>query len=149
MAANVSVDNSVLYFYAYALRCLQLTLQVRTIASAMVRLLHASALTLILIELRQTAVSRGDLTQKIAGLTVSGEMLELVNTINDMFVQLVIFAREIKKVTRGVGIEGMRLGVQAEVGNVQGIWQEIMLVITFSDCSPCSTQLTFIDYLST
>ncbi|KAG9225601.1 hypothetical protein CCMSSC00406_0003104 [Pleurotus cornucopiae] len=69
---------------------------VRTIASAM------------------TAVSRGDLTQKIAGLTVSGEMLELVNTINDMFVQLVIFARDIKKVTRGVGIEGMRLGVQAE-----------------------------------
>jgi osomolarity two-component system sensor histidine kinase NIK1 len=45
-------------------------------------------------------------------------MLSLVNTINDMIDQLVIFADEVKKVAREVGTEG-KLGVQAEVGNVQ------------------------------
>ncbi|KAJ8699095.1 histidine kinase osmosensor [Pleurotus ostreatus] len=99
-----------------------LTLQVRTIASAM------------------TAVTRGDLTQKITGLAVSGEMLELVNTINDMLVQLVVFAREIKKVTREFGIEGMRLCVQAEVGNAQGIWQEIIQSLNMM-ASNLTTQL--------
>ena len=72
----------------------------------------------------KTAVARGDLTQKIQGMSVAGEMLELVNTINDMIDQLAIFAAEVKKVAREVGTEG-KLGVQAEVGNVQGIWQEI------------------------
>jgi len=60
-------------------------------------------------------------------------MLNLVNTINDMIDQLAIFAAEVKKVAREVGTEG-KLGVQAEVGNVQGIWQEITYVtICFSD----------------
>jgi osomolarity two-component system, sensor histidine kinase NIK1 len=77
----------------------------------------------------QTAVARGDLTQKITGVSVSGEMLSLVNTINDMIDQLAIFAAEVKKVAREVGTEG-KLGVQAEVGNVQGIWQEITYVPT-------------------
>jgi osomolarity two-component system sensor histidine kinase NIK1 len=67
------------------------------------------------------------LTQKITGVSVSGEMLNLVNTINDMIVQLAIFAKEVKKVAREVGTEG-KLGGQAEVGDVQGIWQEIMSV---------------------
>jgi len=75
-----------------------------------------------------TAVARGDLTQKITGVSVSGEMLNLVNTINDMIDQLAIFAAEVKKVAREVGTEG-KLGVQAEVGNVQGIWQEITCVL--------------------
>jgi osomolarity two-component system sensor histidine kinase NIK1 len=69
-------------------------------------------------------VARGDLTQKITGVSVSGEMLSLVNTINDMIDQLAIFAAEVKKVAREVG----KLGVQAEVGNVQGICQEITYV---------------------
>ena len=72
-------------------------------------------------------MARGDLTQKITGVSVSGEMLSLVNTINDMIDQLAIFAAEVKKVAREVGTEG-KLGVQAEVGNVQGIWQEITCV---------------------
>lgn len=72
-------------------------------------------------------MARGDLTQKITGVSVSGEMLNLVNTINDMIDQLAIFAAEVKKVAREVGTEG-KLGVQAEVGNVQGIWQEITYV---------------------
>lgn len=71
-----------------------------------------------------TAVARGVLNHKITGLSVSGEMLALVNTINDMIDQLAIFAVEVKKVAREVGTEG-KLGVQAEVGDVQGIWREI------------------------
>lgn len=87
-----------------------LTLQVRTIAVA------------------TTGVARGDLTQQITGVSVSGEMLALVNTINDMIAQLAIFAKEVKKVAFEVGTEG-KLGVQAEVGNVQGIWQEITMSV--------------------
>ena len=54
-------------------------------------------------------------------------MLGLVNTINRMIDQLAIFAAEVKKVAREVGTEG-KLGVQAQVGNVQGTWQEITYV---------------------
>ena len=89
--------------------CLQLTLQVRTIALA------------------TRAVAKGDLTQKVTGVAVSGEILDLVNTINSMIDQLAIFAAEVKKVAREVGTEG-KLGGQAEVGNVEGIWQEITYV---------------------
>ncbi|TDL24345.1 hypothetical protein BD410DRAFT_814134 [Rickenella mellea] len=87
-----------------------LTLQVRTIAVA------------------TTAVAKGDLTQKVTGVSVSGEILDLVNTINVMIDQLAIFAAEVKKVAREVGTEG-KLGVQAEVGNVQGTWQEITMSV--------------------
>jgi len=41
---------------------------------------------------------------------------------------LVFFAAEVKKVALEVGTQG-NLGVQAEVGNAQGIWQEITYVI--------------------
>jgi osomolarity two-component system sensor histidine kinase NIK1 len=51
-------------------------------------------------------------------------MLSLVNTVNNMIDQLTIFADEVKKVAREIGTEG-KLGIQAEAGNVQGIWQEI------------------------
>ncbi|KZP13596.1 hypothetical protein FIBSPDRAFT_753155 [Athelia psychrophila] len=87
-----------------------LTIQVRTIALATI------------------AVSKGNLAQKVTGVAVSGEMLSLVNTINDMIDQLAMFAAEVKKVAREVGTEG-KLGVQAEVGNVQGIWQEITMSV--------------------
>lgn len=74
-----------------------------------------------------TAVARGDLTKKITGVSVQGEILDLVNTINGMIDQLALFATEVTKVAREVGTEG-KLGVQAEVGNVQGTWQEITCV---------------------
>jgi len=45
-----------------------------------------------------------------------------------MIDQLGFFASEVKKVAREVGTEG-KLGVQAEVGNVQGIWQEITMSV--------------------
>ncbi|WWD17869.1 hypothetical protein CI109_102313 [Kwoniella shandongensis] len=72
----------------------------------------------------QTAVARGDLTQKVVGVKVSGEILDLVNTINNMIDQLAIFAAEVTRVAREVGTEG-KLGVQAEVENIEGTWQEI------------------------
>ncbi|KAH8103228.1 hypothetical protein DFH11DRAFT_1692635 [Phellopilus nigrolimitatus] len=87
-----------------------LTLQVRTIAVA------------------TTAVAQGDLQQKITGVSVQGEILDLVNTINGMIDQLALFAAEVTKVAREVGTEG-KLGVQAEVGNVQGTWQEITMAV--------------------
>ena len=64
----------------------------------------------------------------MTGVAVSGEILDLVNTINSMIDQLAIFAAEVKKVAREVGTEG-KLGGQAEVGNVEGIWQEITYVV--------------------
>ena len=73
-------------------------------------------------------MAKGDLTQKVTGVPVSGEILDLVNTINSMIDQLAIFAAEVKKVAREVGTEG-KLGGQAEVGNVEGIWQEITYVL--------------------
>ena len=48
-------------------------------------------------------------------------------TINDMIDQLATFSTEVTKVAREVGTEG-KLGVQAEVGSVQGTWREITCV---------------------
>ncbi len=76
-------------------------------------------------------MAHGDLTQKITNVQVSGEMLELVQTINKMIDQLSLFAVEVKKVAREVGTEG-KLGGVADVGNVQGIWQEITYVASSS-----------------
>jgi len=113
-----------------------LTLQVRTIAVATVRdLLFSKRYSESFL---QTAVARGDLTQKVTGVSVSGEILHLVNTINDMIDQLGFFTSEVKKVAREVGTEG-KLGLQAEVGNVQGIWQEITYVIGLASASEVLT----------
>lgn len=73
------------------------------------------------------AVAGGDLTQKCIGVAVSGEILDLVNTINEMIDQLAVFASEVMKVAREVGTEG-KLGVQAEVENMSGVWQDITFV---------------------
>jgi osomolarity two-component system sensor histidine kinase NIK1 len=72
-------------------------------------------------------VAKGDLSQKVIDIAVSGEMLDLVNTINGMIDQLAVFAAEVTRVAREVGTEG-KLGVQAEVENVQGMWQLITYV---------------------
>jgi osomolarity two-component system sensor histidine kinase NIK1 len=98
-----------------------LTEQVRTIAHATV---SCQSITTWIELISQTAVARGDLTQKVVGVKVSGEILDLVNTINNMIDQLAIFAAEVTRVAREVGTEG-KLGVQAEVGNIEGTWQEI------------------------
>src|SRR6184192_1741197 len=70
-----------------------------------------------------TAVARGDLSRKIT-VDVSGEILELKDTINTMVDQLNAFASEVTRVAREVGTEG-RLGGQAEVPGVAGTWKDL------------------------
>ena len=70
-----------------------------------------------------TAVAKGDLTTKIT-VDARGEILELKNTINTMVDQLSSFADEVTRVAREVGTEG-RLGGQAEVKEVAGVWKEL------------------------
>jgi osomolarity two-component system sensor histidine kinase NIK1 len=69
----------------------------------------------------QIAVARGDLTQKITGISVSDGMLNLFNIINDMIDRLAIFDKEFKRVAPKVGTKG-KLRVQVEGGNVQDSW---------------------------
>src|SRR5918998_689833 len=70
-----------------------------------------------------TAVARGDLSRKIT-VNVSGEILELKDTINTMVDQLNAFACEVTRVAREVGTEG-RLGGQAVVPGVAGTWKDL------------------------
>jgi HAMP domain-containing protein len=70
-----------------------------------------------------TAVATGDLSKKITA-DVSGEILELKNTINTMVDQLRSFASEVTRVAREVGTEG-KLGGQAQVEGVAGTWKDL------------------------
>lgn len=70
-----------------------------------------------------TSVAHGDLSKKIT-VEAQGEILELKNTINKMVDSLQVFAKEVTKVAKEVGIDG-KLGVQAEVNDVDGLWKEI------------------------
>ncbi|HUE68082.1 MAG TPA: HAMP domain-containing protein, partial [Candidatus Acidoferrum sp.] len=70
-----------------------------------------------------TAVQQGDLSKKIT-VDVRGEILELKNTINTMVDQLNAFASEVTRVAREVGTDG-KLGGQAEVRGVGGIWKDL------------------------
>src|ERR1700709_830366 len=70
-----------------------------------------------------TAVARGDLSHKIT-VDVSGEILELKQTMNTMVDQLNSFASEVTRVAREVGTEG-RLGGQAQVPGVAGTWKDL------------------------
>src|ERR1700723_1417396 len=70
-----------------------------------------------------TAVARGDLSKKIT-VNVSGEILELKNTMNTMVDQLNAFASEVTRVAREVGTDG-RLGGQAQAPGVSGTWKDL------------------------
>ncbi len=70
-----------------------------------------------------TAVARGDLSRKIT-VEVSGELLELKDTLNTMVDQLSAFAAEVTRVAREVGSEGA-LGGQAQVPGVAGTWRDL------------------------
>ncbi|CEJ02687.1 Putative Histidine kinase [Rhizopus microsporus] len=69
------------------------------------------------------AVAQGDLSKKIE-VEVHGEIAELKTTINTMVDQLSSFASEVKRVCMEVGTEG-KLGVQAQVEDIQGLWRDI------------------------
>jgi len=70
-----------------------------------------------------TAVARGDLSKKIT-VDVSGEILQLKETINTMVDQLRSFAAEVTRVAREVGTDG-KLGGQAVVPGVAGTWKDL------------------------
>jgi HAMP domain-containing protein/CheY-like chemotaxis protein/signal transduction histidine kinase len=70
-----------------------------------------------------TAIATGDLSRKIT-VNVSGEILQLKETINTMVDQLNAFAGEVTRVAREVGTEG-RLGGQANVRGVAGTWKDL------------------------
>jgi HAMP domain-containing protein/CheY-like chemotaxis protein/signal transduction histidine kinase len=70
-----------------------------------------------------TAIASGDLSRKIT-VNVSGEILQLKETINTMVDQLNAFASEVTRVAREVGTEG-RLGGQANVRGVAGTWKDL------------------------
>ena len=70
-----------------------------------------------------TAVAQGDLSRKIT-VNVSGEILQLKETLNTMVDQLNAFAAEVTRVAREVGTEG-KLGGQAEVPGVAGTWKDL------------------------
>src|SRR5258705_85989 len=68
-----------------------------------------------------TAVAQGDLSKKIT-VNVSGEILQLKDTINTMVDQLNAFAGEVTRVAREVGTEG-RLGGHAQAASGAGTWK--------------------------
>jgi len=70
-----------------------------------------------------TAVAKGDLSKKIT-VNVSGEILQLKETLNTMVDQLNAFAGEVTRVAREVGTDG-KLGGQAHVRGVAGTWKDL------------------------
>jgi len=70
-----------------------------------------------------TGVAKGDLSQKVT-IEARGEILELKNTINNMVDNLNTFGGEVTRVAREVGTAG-KLGAQAEVPGVAGLWKEL------------------------
>jgi osomolarity two-component system sensor histidine kinase NIK1 len=69
------------------------------------------------------AIAAGNLDKKIE-VHAQGEILTLKSTINNMVDRLATFARELKKVARDVGVDG-KMGGQANVKDVSGLWKEI------------------------
>ncbi|MEU9385618.1 HAMP domain-containing protein, partial [Streptomyces sp. NPDC048279] len=76
-----------------------------------------------------TAVARGDLSQKI-DVPARGEILQLKETVNTMVDQLSAFADEVTRVAREVGTDG-RLGGQAQVPGVGGVWRDLTDSVNF------------------
>src|SRR5262249_10111120 len=70
-----------------------------------------------------TAIAGGDLSKKIT-VNVSGEILQLKDTINTMVDQLNAFRSEETRVAREWSTEG-RLGGQANVRGVAGTWKDL------------------------
>ena len=71
-----------------------------------------------------TAVSQGDLTQKLM-LEAAGEVADLAQTINRMVDDLNRLASEVSRVARVAGAEG-KLTERASVGGVSGSWKELV-----------------------
>lgn len=73
-------------------------------------------------------IAQGDLSQKIPleieGKPLSGNLLQLGNSVNNLVDRLNTFTSEISRMTREVGREG-KLSSQANVEGSKGVWQEL------------------------
>ncbi|KAF5368031.1 hypothetical protein D9758_004334 [Tetrapyrgos nigripes] len=85
----------------------------------------------LMIAVAITAVARGDLTQKIVGVSVGGRMLNLVNIINEMIDLLSIFAHEVNEIVRNRGLDDQRRN-ELGVSSVQGVLDQILLSVSDS-----------------
>ncbi len=70
-----------------------------------------------------TAVANGDFSKKMTA-EAKGEIHALGETINTMTETLNTFSEQVILVARTVGVEG-KLGIQADVPNVSGVWREL------------------------
>jgi HAMP domain-containing protein len=74
------------------------------------------------------AVSEGELMTHVSlfgsNKDLQGEHLRIETSVNKMMERLNCFSDQVTRVVRDVGIEG-KLGVQAEVGDLEGIWKEL------------------------
>jgi CheY-like chemotaxis protein/methyl-accepting chemotaxis protein len=70
-----------------------------------------------------TAVSKGDLTQKIT-IDAKGEVDDLKTTINSMVDNLNSFSQEVSRVAKEIGTDGV-LGGQAKIEGIAGAWREL------------------------
>src|SRR5690242_8900763 len=81
-----------------------------------------------------SAVANGDLSQTMAleidGRPLQGQFLTTAKTVNTMVGQLNAFAGEVTRVAREVGTEG-KLGGQADVKGVAGIWKDLTDNVNF------------------
>ena len=75
------------------------------------------------------AVALGDLSKQIE-VDARGEILDLTNTVNGMVVRLRALAAEVTRVTLEVGSQG-KLGGQAHVPDVEGVWFELVKNVSF------------------
>src|SRR5258707_180725 len=75
-----------------------------------------------------SAVANGDLSQTMAleieGRRLQGQFLETARTVNTMVNQLRSFSSEVTRVAGEVGTDG-KLGGQAQVRGVGGVWKEL------------------------
>ncbi len=69
------------------------------------------------------ALSRGDVGQKME-IVAAGDIMAMADTINLMVDNLNTFSSEVTRVAREVGTEG-QLGGQAEVPGVSGVWKDL------------------------
>src|SRR5207237_1339578 len=76
-----------------------------------------------------TAVANGDLSEKLV-VDARGEIAALAETLNSMTRTLGIFAEQVTRVAKEVGTDG-KLGGQAEVKGVSGVWKDLTDNVNF------------------
>ncbi|WNV84354.1 HAMP domain-containing protein [Umezawaea sp. Da 62-37] len=75
------------------------------------------------------AVANGDLSQQVT-VSARGDLAALAETFNSMTATLRTFAGEVTRVAREIGTDG-RLGGQAELPGVAGIWKDLTDSVNF------------------